>query len=329
MISALAKEFPDAIPDDVRLTFVALASRHRRAAKAREDCIDRLLTAFAAAGIPIILLKGTALAHLVYGGPDLRPMVDIDALIDPADLKRAIAAVCDLGYSFEAHYPSRFAGRMHHLPVAHVNNSGFRISLELHLDAMAPDTPERLTFATLSEKPRPFSRGNGPQGLALGHTDMLRHLVRHAFEPARRVRLKHLYDLSRYQAVFSDEIDWHRIETRFPQVSTGLQLVSYVFADTRSPTGRQIPRGVGQGMPTLSEIAGLPLSAILSALLDPSPWWLHGHYGVPPESSLFVCRTVRHPLTLAWWLARRLAAGLAPAAAFNADAWTTQKNSGS
>jgi hypothetical protein len=48
----------------------------------------------------------------------------------------------------------------------------------------------------------------------------------------------------------------------------------------------------------------------------PGPWWLHGYYGVPPERSLLLCRTVRHPLTLARWLGRRLAAALVAAPAF-------------
>ena len=63
------------IPDDVRRIFVALASRQRHAAAAREKCIDELLAAFAIAAIPNILLKGAALAHRIYPSPALRPMV--------------------------------------------------------------------------------------------------------------------------------------------------------------------------------------------------------------------------------------------------------------
>ena len=47
MITALARLRPEIVPDDVRRSFVALASRHRRAAVAREKCIDQLLVAFA------------------------------------------------------------------------------------------------------------------------------------------------------------------------------------------------------------------------------------------------------------------------------------------
>jgi hypothetical protein len=36
-------------------------------------------------------------------------------------------------------------------------------------------------------------------------------------------------------------------------------------------------------------------SANRGALFNPSPWWLHGFYGVPLEQSLLLCRIVRHP----------------------------------
>ena len=124
---------------------------------AREKCVDQLLAAFATVGIPIIFLKGAALAHRIYPSPELRPMVDIDVLIDPADTERAVAITRGLGYSFACRHESRFAGRMHHLPAATIDRSGFRIALELHVDAMSPDQADSLTFATLTAEPQPFA----------------------------------------------------------------------------------------------------------------------------------------------------------------------------
>jgi hypothetical protein len=326
MVTDLARKARPAIPDDVRRVFLALASRHRRAALAREMCIDQLLQAFATGGISTILLKGAVLAHRIYPSPAVRPMVDIDVLIDPADSERVINLVMGLGYSFASEHGSRFAGRMHHLPVATRTQSGFRISLEIHLNTMSSNQTDSLTFATLTAKPEPFCRGSGPVGLALGHTDMLRHLTHHAFEPSRRLRLIHLYDLWRYKMIFHNEIDWYRLAARFPEVTNILRLVSYVFASPRAvnrPIGaasEHVPAGVGLGMVPLSEIAtaDLGLVAKLTALLNPPAWWLHGFYGIPPEKSLLVCRTVRHPATVVRWLVKRLAAGIrasAPAAA--------------
>jgi hypothetical protein len=318
MISATAADAAQVLPEDAQRAFVALASRHRRAACAREKCVDRLLEAFASEGIPIILLKGAALAHLIYPAPHLRPMVDIDVLIDAADLRRAVAIVCGLGCSFAPCHASRFAGHMHHLPAATTTSAGFPISLEIHLDAMAPDNSERLTFANLTTEPVRFRRGAGPRGLALGHIDMLRHLARHAFEPARRVRLMHLHDLWRYQKTFAAEIDWDKLRGCFPQVMVALRLVASFFARSRSTNGREkIPDGIGVGMAPLSEIAAMPLKAGLTALFNPSAWWLHAYYGIPPEKSLLLCRTVRHPVTLARWFARRLSAAIVPSRPFD------------
>jgi hypothetical protein len=200
---------------------------------------------------------------------------------------------------------------MHHLPTARTTRSGYCISLEIHLDALSLDQPDRLTLATLTAKPLPFQRGEGQFGLALGHIDMLRHLTRHAFEPARRVRLIHLYDLWRYQSVFREEIDWRQIQARFPQVMIILRLIACVLSSSASAL-EAAPGGAGFGMVPLSEIASANISpfAKLSEVFSPPAWWLHGYYGVPPERSLLTCRAVRHPLRVLRWLTRRLAAGI-------------------
>ena len=313
MIVALARKAPELVPEDVRLAFIALASRHRRAALAREIRIDELLAAFAAAGIPLVLLKGAALAHRIYPSPELRAMIDIDVLIDPADAQRAVQIARGLGYSFASEHGSRFAGRMHHLPVASTVQAGFRIALEIHTDALSPNQRGSLTLATLAGKLQSFRRGRGPAGTALGHIDMLRHLARHAFEPARRIRLIHLYDLWRYQAKFRDEIDWQTLKSRFPDVIVILQLVSQMFAGphTADAYAGPVPAGLGLGMVPLAEIANADMGPLakLAAMFNPPAWWMHGFYGVAPERSLLACRCLRHPVRVSRWITTRLAAG--------------------
>jgi hypothetical protein len=305
-----------AIPDPARRIFVALASRHRRAAAAREAGIDRLLNAFAAAGLPMLLLKGAALAHSLYASPEFRAAADIDILIDRADEPWVADLVRGLGYRFAARQGGMFSGRFHHLPVATMQQSGFLIALEIHRDAMSRDQPDSLTLRSLTAPPQVVSRGARPAGLALGHVDMLRHLTRHAFEPACRIRLVHLYDIWRYQARFRDALDWRALEIRHPHVVTALRLVDYVFARPRAgdtqTAAATAPSGVGAGMLPLSQIAASDMGpmAKMRALFDPPAWWLHGFYGVPPGNSLWACRTVRHPATVARWLARRLLARL-------------------
>ena len=65
----------------------------RRAAVATEA-----LTALAAAGVPVILLKGIAYAGTLYPDPALRPMSDIDLLVRATDFITATRTLQRLGY---------------------------------------------------------------------------------------------------------------------------------------------------------------------------------------------------------------------------------------
>jgi len=62
------------------------------------DAAARLLSAFAHAGIPVIALKGLALAETVYPNPALRPMEDLDLLVRTGDLSVAVRALTEGGY---------------------------------------------------------------------------------------------------------------------------------------------------------------------------------------------------------------------------------------
>ncbi|MGO9357551.1 MAG: nucleotidyltransferase family protein [Xanthobacteraceae bacterium] len=317
-LAAWSRRNPGRLPERVGLTFAVLAGRHRRASAERERCIDELIGAFAEAGLRMVLLKGACLGHLIYPAPALRPMADIDCLVAPAEVAKAALIARTHGFSFAERHVSRFAGRMHHLPSAQRSQNGFQISLEIHTDALAPDDGGSLALDSLSEPLRPFARGEAPGGLAFGHLDMLRHLTRHALEPARRLRLIHLLDIVRYQAIFGGEIDRARLAREFPALAVALEMIALVFSPAGQGFGTQqagAPDGIGLGMTPLAELlaSDAGLAAKLKALLAPPPWWLHAYYGVPAGKSLLPCRMVRHPAKVTRWVARRLLAVAVPA----------------
>lgn len=64
----------------------------------REQRLRELLAAFDSAGAPALLMKGAALAYTHYPRPDLRPRIDTDVLVRPADRSRAEAALREQGY---------------------------------------------------------------------------------------------------------------------------------------------------------------------------------------------------------------------------------------
>ncbi|HEX5215700.1 MAG TPA: nucleotidyltransferase family protein [Vicinamibacterales bacterium] len=67
----------------------------------REAELRRLLAAFTAASVPMVLIKGAALAYTHYARSDLRPRLDTDVLI-PADAQaRAEAVLAAAGYTLQ------------------------------------------------------------------------------------------------------------------------------------------------------------------------------------------------------------------------------------
>jgi hypothetical protein len=68
----------------------------------------RLLELFDSAGIPLLFVKGLTLGALAYGNPALKSAIDIDILIDPADLHEASELLRECGFALVA--PKASAG---------------------------------------------------------------------------------------------------------------------------------------------------------------------------------------------------------------------------
>jgi hypothetical protein len=60
--------------------------------------LSGMLDAFQHAGIDVLILKGPALARSVYPDPATRPSSDLDILIKPAQVERAVVLLQELGY---------------------------------------------------------------------------------------------------------------------------------------------------------------------------------------------------------------------------------------
>jgi len=64
----------------------------------------RVMTALADAGIRCTSLKGPLLGEAIYGDPGRRPSSDIDLLVSPEQLVRAVEVVGELGYAAPTDY---------------------------------------------------------------------------------------------------------------------------------------------------------------------------------------------------------------------------------
>ena len=215
---------PEAVVHQLR----ALALRHAAWHRTRTAALLEILGEFDRLSIDALVLKGAALAWMIYPSPSLRPMVDLDLLVPRARAGEAQAALGRLGFGMEPE-PGRFRRNAHHLPVAQRLDDGLPVNVEIHVDALSRDAPSTIATSNLTEPPQPFML-NGTRRLTLGHLDMLRHLTHHLLEPSPngRVRLIGIVDLLSYACAFHERIDWRRLQSDFGFVTNALACLHHL-----------------------------------------------------------------------------------------------------
>jgi hypothetical protein len=99
----VARSTDPELADRLRADALAAAA----ASLARSAALARLEAALASASIPVVLLKGAAVAHAAYADPALRPMTDLDLWVPEAEVPRACLVLQGLGYSGLPGLPDR------------------------------------------------------------------------------------------------------------------------------------------------------------------------------------------------------------------------------
>jgi hypothetical protein len=231
----------------------------------RNVAIDRLAaeiaSAFAAAGIETLVLKGPVLAAWLYPG-EIRPYGDADLMVSPRDWEAAVAILERRGFS-------------DHLgPLAHPRMESFASTaflrgednLDLHCMLHGLDgDPERIWQAFLGGA-KPQSIG-GAELRAPGRPALALHVGLHA---AHHVEGKPIEDLRRALTV-ADEGTWREaVELAerldgLPTFASGMRLL---------PEGAKLIRRLGVADEVRSarhevRFEGVPTAEALNALLQP------------------------------------------------------------
>ncbi|MDH3375622.1 MAG: nucleotidyltransferase family protein [Gammaproteobacteria bacterium] len=301
------------IPPTNLVQLRALAVRHRHANEVRLRVLTEIIGRFGAAGIESIVLKGAALAHMIYPSPGLRPMRDIDVLVPGAAAGDAQRILVEIGFDAPSEHRVKTMRHHHHLPIASCVRDGLRVSIEVHHDAVSGDYPDRIRVERLASPLQSVATG-AHEFNTFGHIDMLRHLCLHAFEPAAETRLAGVADIVGYAAHFVADIDWSEIVTEWPRITNTLTLLHYVtplpdsLALFKPPPEHLAPEGIGHGIEPISHILGRKTSVrrLLKELLYPPEWWLRGYYAAPLTLSPMYLRWGKHAPRLGRWAARRL-----------------------
>ena len=305
-------------PQPARRQLQGLRLRHRRASQIRTQVLAEILAAYSTAGIQALVVKGAALAHLIYEQPELRPMADIDILVSRSDARRAQQLLAEL--DFQAPLPSN--GRLpdKHLAVARRPVGGMVVSVEIHHNLFDADYPASLELSDLAGEPLAFPLADtGLESCTLAPEEMLWHLCQHLTLNAtvfRSIRLIWMVDVVSFAGRFASAIDWRQVNQHYPLVTSTLSLLnamSPLSATLQAKAGLKssIIGGIGldfEGWPrsSLASQRQKGWQRILGNTFRPSEWWLRLHYGLGSGRALFWHRWLIHPLHILGWVQQLL-----------------------
>ena len=307
-----------AIPSHVARYLQGRTLQHAHANQIRAVALAQVLNEFNQAGIEVLVLKGAALAHLVYPRPGLRVMRDMDILVSASQAEHAQNRLAQMGYNAPltaSYLPADFK----HLPMAQREVAGMTITIEVHRHLFAESEifqPIRVKlagdFETLRQTAVSFEM-SGVTGYTLGYNEMLAHVYRHMLEDAmhRHLRLVNWADLVSIAEQFADQIDWARVA---PSIKLALAMMHYltplsdalirtaaIHIDNVLPPADSDYFWQYHGWPrvAVSQEPEESFASILRKSFCPPLWWLGLFYGLNKNQTVIPGRLVLHPRYLA------------------------------
>jgi len=202
-------------PADIRKATQRLADENRvRYVYFVEPELVRILERLNRDQIATIALKGSALNRRIYRQLGLRPIGDLDLLLEEADLPRAKSAIDELGYSQRqlAQEKTDHLDDYHYCP--RLLSPDGSIEIELHRHLVRRRSPLYFDIAEVWRQAREIEIG-GATALVLGPCDQVSHLCLKFFldrtlHYPSYAALRQLVDVAETVSFHSDEMDWER-----------------------------------------------------------------------------------------------------------------------
>ena len=169
---------------------------------AQREILRTALRRFSDADVPVIVLKGAALAALVYPSRTSRPMRDIDLLVHRRDRERVDEVLRSMRASLAT------------------DQFGI-LDIRHHISAVAAD---RIPIEDLWKRARP-ARIESVATLVFSHEDLLLHLALHLAHVQGFVgRVRTLCDIRETCSRYEDAIDWNRLVAHASAYEVGKEL---------------------------------------------------------------------------------------------------------
>jgi hypothetical protein len=284
-----------------------------------EQDLTQLLDALAAAGIDALLMKGGALAHMVYDAPHLRARVDTDVLLRREQLEAAEQVLAAHGWSRPPEMDFELAAAQRHYVKA--ASASRQLLLDVHWRIANPRTfSDALSFDELRIRAVPVPAlgraARAPRAVDAVFLACVHRVAHHDDE----VDLLWLWDIHLLVSRFSaeDEEEFVSLAVRVHMMAVcvrGIDLVATAFATPGAAALASRLRAAGAGRPepasrfldgarpiaTLrADLAAVPdwrmSLRLLGERLTPSPDYMRTRYPRWPRALLwlaYVDRLVR------------------------------------
>lgn len=175
--------------------------------------LEEVLGCLARDDVPVIVLKGAALADAVYGNVAVRPMCDVDLLVRERDVSAALRALAALGY--ESFGVEGLVPRDIHANQVMVRRSGSRnIPIEIHWALFwFPYYRQVISTEYFWTTTLPLQIGDVPARM-LGLEAQLLHLCGHLLHHGGNrddYRLLWLHDIAAFTVRYGKQLDWRQL----------------------------------------------------------------------------------------------------------------------
>lgn len=167
--------------------------------------LDRITGALGRAGIPVALLKGAHIGRYVYRNPALRPMADIDLLVRPEDVNRALRVMHELGYRGGASIPFKLMRDFHHHAPTLDDGSG--VAVEIHWNIVPPNRHFPVDPDDLWRNAHCMEAGPSEKIHLLAPEAVLLSVCAHAAWQ-HRLSLNSILSLADMDRIARDGVDW-------------------------------------------------------------------------------------------------------------------------
>jgi len=174
--------------------------------------LKKVLAAFNKAGIKTILLKGIASAEFIYKDLGLRPMGDIDIMVEPDNILAGEKILFELGYINEMPYKSyklRTLNIYNHLNTFHYKN----IKLELHRELNSSHHIYRIPSEFVWKNIKQVNI-EGETAYTLNTEANIQYLSIHSVVHFlnKKIRLNSFADIAELLKIEKNNINWKTLE---------------------------------------------------------------------------------------------------------------------